>query len=357
MNHTDATRPARSAGRLGRSAAWALLAGAWAALCLSLPQLGYALLDEPMRAHAFDLVSTPGLALSKRWSLSALPPWLLQALIAFVVVSLATSVWLWGLRRLDMDGSAQRARRALRWSLRSFPMLLLWLSGLAITLGLMALAVQYAGPYFPWAAGLALLYCLSWPFFFLRREVIACGRPPLAWLPSWPGWPAIGVAALGMLVWWSLALALDALESDHLAVGAIASLVFWLAQLTVLSAVLLVWLRRSRSERLLADLRDAWLTVRLRRLFAVQWLLYGLLALTIAPLVLVASVDAIFIHPGIRFAFEEQRLAPPSALTYWFEMSERLLEWWWVGSAILTVWLDPTSSAHVLIEMETVPEP
>ncbi|KRA81870.1 hypothetical protein ASD78_00940 [Lysobacter sp. Root667] len=332
----------------------AALAGAWAAFCLLLPRLGYALLDEPVRTHMLEITDTLGLVMAKYFSLSGLPPWPLQAMLVFIVAALAALVWLLVLHWLDRDKSA---RQALRWSLRTFPMLLLWCAGLGLITGATVLAHEHLGSYAVWSIALLLIYFLSLPFFFLRREPIASDRPPLAWLPSWPGWPVVSVVGACVLLMSATAMLEAGLESGPSMVELIAAAVVWVLQSIALATVVLLWLRRPRWNRLTADVRDSWRWFRLRRVFAVRWRLYGLFVLTVFPLLFAIALDTIFFQPELARTLDMRQLARPLALVRWVEVSDWVMQWWWPGLGLTMLWLDLTACARTLLQVDNAGPP
>lgn len=350
MNDTNASGPDSSSWRIKRNAARAVLAGAWAALCLSLPRLGYALLDEPMRKDSLDLMDMPGLALARHLPPLGLPPWLTLALTAFVAISILAFVWLLVLRWLDDD---KDAGKALRWSVRTLPMLLLWSVGLAVALGAAMLMAEHLPSDYAWGAMLApLAYFLSLPFFCLRREIIGLASPPLAWRPGWPGGPAFGTAVASGLLVVAAAHGEAALASKAVALAWPASVAGWLLRSVALTAVLLVWLRRSRWPRLLQDIQDALRWRPLRRVLAVQWLSYGLLTLVLAPPLLAIALDAIFFQPTIAAVFEMRQLPRPAALTAWFGIADWVVQYWWLCLGLPILWLELTACARALLKVD-----
>ncbi|KRD31267.1 hypothetical protein ASE35_14725 [Lysobacter sp. Root916] len=350
MIDTDAIPSGSSSWRAGRSAAWAALAGAWAALCLSLPRLGYALLDEPVRRQALALMDMPGRAVARLLSLSAWPPWLTLALSAFVAVAALALVWLLVLHWLDRD---EAARASLRWCLRTLPMLVLWILGLAAVLGVaMLLSMLLHTDDLLAILLLPIAYMLSFPLFCLRRDIIARAAPPLAWRPGWPGWPVIGaaiacgfLAAMAMHAEAALVSALPALDWP-------AALVGWLLQSVVLTVGVLLWLRHTRWARMPANLRDALRWVRLRRGFAVQWLVAGLLVFVLAPPLLAVALDATFFLPSIAHMLDTHLVARPSAFTAWAWFGDAIMQYWWSVLGLLVPWLVLVASARSLMQVE-----
>lgn len=354
MNDTNVFGPDLPSWHIKRNAAWAALAGAWAAFCLLLPRLGYALLDEPVRTHMLEIADTLGLVIAKHFSLSGLPPWPLQAMLVFITVALAALVWLCVLHWLDRDKSA---RQALRWSLHTFPMLLLWCAGLGLITGATALAHEHLGSYAVWSIALLFIYFLSLPFFFLRREPIAGDRPPLAWLPSWPGWPTASIIGACVLFMYVAVLLEAGLESSPNIVELIAAVVVWILQSIALATVALLWLRRSRWNRLTTDVRDSWRWFRLRRVLAVRWRLYGLFALTVFPLLFAIALDTIFFQPELERAFGMRQLVMPTMLTRWVEVSDWVMQWWWFGLGLTMLWLELTACARTLLQVDNAGPP
>lgn len=336
-----------SARRIGRDAFLSALAGAWATFCLLLPRLVYSLLDEPVRAHMLGIVDTLGIALAKKLSLPGLPAWPLQALLVFATVAFGTLLWLRLLRWLDRD---QSARQALRWSLRTLPMLLLWCFGLGLVFGVMALANAYLGSYAVWSMALLLIYPLSLPLFFLRREPIASDRPPLAWLPSFPGWPVAAAIGACVLLVSAAALVEEALESSP--AGLVVSAAVWLLQSFALATLTLLWLRRSSWKRLATDTRDAWRWFRVRRVFAVRWRLDGLFALFVGPLLFAVAMDTIFFQPELLRTLDALQLARPPTLMSWVALADAVMQWWWPGTGLILLWLTLTASARTLLQTE-----
>lgn len=341
-------QPQPSSQRIGRNLLLASLAGAWASFCLLLPRLGYSLLDAPLRAHMLEIVDTLGIALAKHLSLPSLPPWPLQALLVFAAVALVALLWLRVLHWLDRDHGA---RHALRWSLGTLPMLLLWCLGLGLVSGAIMLADARLGSHAVWSLAILLIYLLSLPFFCLRREPIASDRPPLAWLPSLPGWPAASVIGACVLLILVAAMAEGALGSSPGAVVLVSAAV-WLLHSFALATVTLVWLRRSDWKHLATDMRDAWRWFRLRRVLAVRWRLDGLFALFVAPLLFAIALDAIFFQPELVRAIDALQLARPSVLMRWVEMTDTLMQWWWPGLSLIVLWLSLTACARTLLQTE-----
>lgn len=358
MTDPDAIQSRSSSWRVGRSAARAALAGAWAALCLSLPRLGYALLDEPVRSQALALMDMTGLALARHLSLSGLAPWLTLALTAFIAAGVLALVWQLVLRWLDRDMSA---RAALRWSLRTLPMLVLWSIGLVVVLGTAALVSDHllleglpSG--YAWSVMLLPLpYLLSLPLFCLRRELVGRASPPLVWRPGWPGWPVIATTVAICFLTVMAMHAEAALVSAQPALAWPAAVADWLLQSVLLTIVLLLWLRRSRWRRLPADAGDALRWIRLRRTLAVQWLGYGLIFLLLAPPLLAIALDATSFMPTIASISDTHQLARPSALTIWAGFADWVTQYWWVVLGLLIPWFGLSACARSLLQVEDAP--
>jgi hypothetical protein len=149
-------------------------------------------------------------------------PWFAEILL---VAALGTLAVILISALLDRQG---HSTRAVRWSLRTIPCLFAWLGITALCVGLAAaLGLQdYLGLLIP------ATWILS-PFVYLRTSAISLDRPPLFWLPGWPGIAAIAISVVAIgavyeagallwkitqlaipqgLAWWALTIVLGLLS-------------------------------------------------------------------------------------------------------------------------------------------------
>lgn len=303
----------------------------WAALSLAGPFLLATFSDHrSTEGGRFILSMYAGIFHLKEAPQTLAAPWFAEGLLFAAVGSLVTILLV---MLLDRQG---RALRALRWSLRTIPCLIAWTCGAAILAGL----IDWLGPN-GWIsndviATLAFGYVLALPFIFLRSDVIARDRPPLFWLPGWPGLPAVVLSIVAFVAWYGAAILLD----DVVSLAAPKALLWWLELslglaiwvfgLMLAAYVLPAWRHRWRWPQLASGFDWPTLLARTRALAALDLQLMWISVWLCVPVMLWVAAAIDFTASYLE---QVQRLHPPNSPFYLpalVNASKFAVSYWWI---------------------------
>jgi hypothetical protein len=272
-------------------------------------------------------------------------PWFTEGLLAAALGTLIVAlsvVW------LDRKGCSTRA---VLWSVRTIPCLLAWTLVAAIPIALivdLGRADWTSGIAF----GIAFVYFLTLPFLFMRSDVIARDRPPLFWLPQWPGLPAVVLAVLAVAIGFGSDRLLPEVDVPQLPKALLWSLAIatclasWILGLMLYAYALRSWLHHWRWSQLVPGFRLAELLARARVLAALDLQLFWLCLWLFFPLLLwvLATIDysASYLEPiaKAQWLHSHQLSFPLSVLV---SASRFSVSYWWMilmaTYAVITCWM------------------
>jgi hypothetical protein len=328
---------------------WVVAAGLWSAAWAMLPNAIYARLDEPVRSQMSELVRVPGMALTGRLGLTALPAQAAQIALVFLAVTavaaIGRAVLLWLDRRTD-------SAAVVRWGLRSAPMLGLWLLAELISL-VAAFCLPPSLGLLSWLIAISGFFVL--PLFCWRADIVEAASPPRVWAPAWPGWPAAGFAVLMAMLYLAISTALDLVAQTARWTGPFAFVAEILASTALLAAAALPWLRRSRGAATLRAAAKALRPASLRAVLAVQLRIQGFAVLVFGPPIAVFAIDSIFFMPQATAYLSAAGTQPPPWLSQWAAF-EQWVQWaWTIPAATVTAWITLICIARALRQNDAVP--
>ena len=309
--------------------------------------------DNPS-AHSEALDTLTGLFRLQRPPQSLAAPWfaegLLAAALSTLVIALAA---LW----LDRKGCSTRA---LLWSVRTIPCLLAWtlVAGIPIAVIVDLGRAEWTSGV---AFGIAIAYFLTLPFLFMRSDMIARDRPPLVWLPQWPGLPAVVLAIVAVAIGIGGDRLLPDVEIQQLPKALLwllaiaASLVAWILGLMLYAYALRSWLHRWRWSQLAPGIRPAELLARARVLAALDLQLLWMSIWLLLPLMLwlpaTIELSASYLEPIAKAQLLQfHRYSFPMSVLV--SVSRFLLSYWWMifmlTGAVVSYWILLTARARAL---------
>ena len=220
---------------------WVALSVLWAAFALAGPFLLATMSDHRSTSYGKailrDYVSIFRLHEAPQ-TLAA--PWFTEGLLFAALGTLAVI-----LITMLLDRQAY-STRALRWCVGTIPCLFAWSCGVVFCTWL-ASRLPQDNDLGMWVV--MGLWFIATPFFSFRRDVIACDRPPLFWLPGWPGTPAIALFVIAVAAWLGADFLPTGLDSPTIPKtlswtwAIVSSLMSWALGLMLMSYVLLSWLQ------------------------------------------------------------------------------------------------------------------
>jgi len=332
---------------------WIGLSAVWATFALAGPFLLATHTDGHIFDHEIlDFYVTLFHLHEPPWTLAA--PWFAEGLLAAALSTLIVALLSLWLDRKEC------ATRALLWSLGTIPCLLAWTLFAAIPI---ALIVDLSRA--DWASGvafgIAFAYFLALPFLFMRPDVIARDRPPLFWLPQWPGLPAVVLAVAAVAIWFGGDRLLPEVDVSQLSKAllwllAIATgLAAWIVGLMLYAYVLRSWLHRWRWSQLAPGFRLAELLARARVLVALDLQLFWLSLWLFFPFLLwvLATIDfgTSYLEPiaKAQWLHSHHYSFPISALV---SVSRFSVSYWWLVLAlsytVVCCWMLLTTRARAL---------
>lgn len=334
----------------------------WAALSLAGPFLLATFSDHrSTEGGRFILSQYTGIFHLQKAPQTLAAPWFAEGLLFAAVGSLATILLV---MLLDRQG---HALRALRWSLRTIPCLIAWTCGAAILAGL----IDWFGPN-GWIsndviATLAFGYVLTLPFISLRSDVIARDRPPLFWLPGWPGLPAVVLSVVAFAAWYGAALLLD----DMVSLAAPKALLRWLELPLVLAIwvfglmlaayVLSAWRHRWRWSQLTTGFDRPTLLARTRALAALDLQLMWISVWLFVPVMLWVAAAIDFIVTYVESVQRLRLTNPPSYLPALVNVSHFAVSYWWIALLLtyapIYCWMLLAPKARAIHLVESAEDP
>ena len=334
----------------------------WAALSLAGPFLLATLSDHrPNEGGRFILSQYTGIFHLQKAPQTLAAPWFAEGLLFAAVGSLATILLV---MLLDRQG---HSTRALRWSLRTIPCLIAWTCGAAIVAGLLDWLGPNDGISNNVIATLAFGYVLTLPFIFLRSDVIARDRPPLFWLPGWPGLPAVVLSIVAFVAWYGAAILLD----DIVSLAAPKALLWWLELplglaiwvfgLMLAAYVMPAWRHRWRWSQLASGFDWPTLLARTRALVALDLQLIWISVWLFVPVMLWVAAAIDFTASYLEQVQRLHPTNPPFYLPALVNASKFAVSYWWITFLLTYVpvycWmlLAPRARAIHLVELTEDP--
>ncbi len=252
----------------------------------------------------------------------------LLAVITVVILMVADALLY--LFRLDRD---KTWFEAVKWSLRGWKPLLIWL------LAFMAIfSIPIVHPYAMWCfAAIAVLLVVLLPFVVWNENYLVSAAPGNFSLPQWPGAKAVLVTA----IFFAISAPAVFFYNEILSFELDGVLVFFIDRLQdfffALSGLLLasLWVNRKRklSFRKTISLRNV------GGFFSTNMMLglWGFLLL--APPVIGGMIISIFLMPSIRHSYKARSVEDPVLLQWFASVADYVAAYWWVLLLPIAYWL------------------
>ena len=254
---------------------------------------------------------------------------LLAVITAVILMAADALLYLF---RLDRD---KIWFEAVKWSLRGWKPLLIWLFAF---MAIFSIPISEVHPYVMWCfAVIALLLVVLLPFVVWNKNYLASATPRNFSMPQWPGSKPVLLTAI------FLAISAPAVffYNEILSFELDGLLVFFVDRLQdfffALSGLLLasLWVNRERklSFRKTISLKNV------GGFFSTNMMLglWGFFLL--APPIIGGMIISIFLMPSIRHSYKERVLDDPVLLQWFVGVADYVVAYWWVMLLPMAYWV------------------